>query len=237
MKYFQHKITVLLVFMVVLSSSAGAFELRNLWTSKEEQLLNAIKAGDLSRVEALAADHVNPNAILDRSNDRTALMVASSEGYTNIVNALLKSGAEVNKQNSDGWSALMIAARNGHINIVQALLNAGASVHLKTKGHDKYYWTALHTAVLGGHTDVVRLLLKNGADINGEGSDADMLELAASEGHLDTVRLLLSSGADPRKNYTIVDAARKSPEIQRLLLQAGAPAPGSGVIEEIRIRP
>ncbi len=54
--------------------------------------------------------------------NRTALMYASLLGYTEIVDLLIKAGADVNLQDNDGWTALMIASLRGYVKIVELLI-------------------------------------------------------------------------------------------------------------------
>jgi hypothetical protein len=65
--------------------------------------------------------------------EATGLTIASSKGHIQIVQALLKVGADPNKVDNRGFTALMGAAYHGHLNVVQALLKAGADPCLKNK--------------------------------------------------------------------------------------------------------
>ncbi|XP_047122383.1 ankyrin repeat, SAM and basic leucine zipper domain-containing protein 1 isoform X1 [Hydra vulgaris] len=83
----------------------------------------------LGCVEAL----VHANAHID-SHDRylmTALMYASKQGYSKIVDFLCKSGASVNYQDTRGWTALCFASRHGHSHVAKVLLQHNAN-HLLT---------------------------------------------------------------------------------------------------------
>ena len=50
---------------------------------------------------------------------------------TRVVELLLRHGAEVNPQISDGATALMVAAGEGHERVVELLLRHGAEVNLQ----------------------------------------------------------------------------------------------------------
>jgi ankyrin repeat protein len=123
----------------------------------------------------------------------TALHWAVDSGSVEIVDLLLKNGANVNaKYEKSGFiTPLHLAATGGDIKIVQQLLSAGADLGAK------YYYmdeTPLHLAAKNGHANVVKLLLEKGADINAvlqNGSTA--LHLAGSPG---VVAVLLSFGAN-----------------------------------------
>jgi len=68
----------------------------------------------------------NPNVDGD-----TALMMASTFECEGCVRLLIKSGANVNDTNDDGWSALHYAAHKGHLAIAKRLLEGGADLTLR----------------------------------------------------------------------------------------------------------
>jgi ankyrin repeat protein len=87
---------------------------------------------------------------------RTALCIAASNGYTQIVKTLLANGADVNIKDRDvhDRTALILAADNGHTEVVKVLLANGADVNSK----DEFGFTALACAKKGGHMQIVSLL-------------------------------------------------------------------------------
>ena len=58
----------------------------------------------------------------------TALVCAARGGHQGIVELLLKQGADINSQDSDGDTALMKAACKCHQGVVQLLLEQGAQI-------------------------------------------------------------------------------------------------------------
>jgi ankyrin repeat protein len=58
-------------------------------------------------------------------------MSASKNGHRDIVDLLLKNGANLDSQQSDGWTSLMLASQNGHRDIVDLLLQNGVAVDTK----------------------------------------------------------------------------------------------------------
>ena len=69
----------------------------------------------------------------------TALHKASFNGHEVVVDSLIRAGANLDAQNSDGNYALLTAASNGHKSILESLIRAGASLDLR----NKYGFTAL----------------------------------------------------------------------------------------------
>ncbi|XP_032884017.1 KN motif and ankyrin repeat domain-containing protein 4-like isoform X1 [Amblyraja radiata] len=86
---------------------------------------------------------------------QTALMLAVSHERTDMVTALLSSGANVNIQDTDGSTALMCASENGHVEIVKLLL---AQPGCNSALTDKDDSTALDIAMQAGHKDIAELL-------------------------------------------------------------------------------
>jgi ankyrin repeat protein len=120
----------------------------------------------------------------------TALMVASQNGYANVVGLLLHHGAEVPRR----CTALFLAAREGHAATVQMLLDAGADPNTRHNYPDieKQWGTALNVAARSGSAETVRVLLDQPS------IDADALDdygepairTASARGHIDCVQLL-----------------------------------------------
>lgn len=144
----------------------------------------------LQKLEALLGRRVkatNPKALytelakLGTADDRLAW--AAEKGHTDVVRALLNSGADVHAEDD---YALRISSSNGHYDTVRLLLNNDADVHA-------IYDEALRLASEHGLSDIVKLLLDNGADVHAEEDEA--VRMAEANGFEDVVRLLLYYGA------------------------------------------
>ena len=71
-------------------------------------------------------------------------MWAAAKGKVDVVQELLKHGANVNAQGKWGNAALMIAAVKGHLQVVQELLGAGANIEAQNNaGNTALIW-AIH---------------------------------------------------------------------------------------------
>lgn len=155
------------------------------------------------------------------SSGMTALMWASRNGHDDIVDYLIKSGANI-KLKAQGISALIFAVESGHVGCVKLLLNAGANPMDRTSDDD----SSLLCACSFGFDDVAKVLIGAGASalealvvscVQGKNAtvrslvEADLVDVntvwedlmvtplagACVAGHLSTVRLLLALGADP----------------------------------------
>ncbi len=82
-----------------------------------------------------------------KCDDTTPPLIAASS--TEVLQVLLKHGANINVQNKDHKTALMVAAGNGRIDLVKLLLKSGADPDIIAPQHFAYrqgFGTALHLA-------------------------------------------------------------------------------------------
>ncbi|XP_058510003.1 caskin-2-like isoform X5 [Solea solea] len=149
---------------------------------KEQELLQAVKSGDLLSTQKL----------LSRlKSSRNKLL-----GSTKKLN--------VNYQDSDGFSALHHAALTGTTELLSSLLEAQASVDIK----DSNGMRPLHYAAWQGKAQSVLMLLRCGAAVNGVSMDGHIpLHLAAQYGHYEVSEMLLQHQSNP----CLVNKAKKTP--------------------------
>jgi len=85
----------------------------------------------------------------------SALMIASTKGYLDIVNLLIENGANPNTRSQNGYTALMIASESGFEEIVEALINYNNESldYINLDGE-----TALDLAQENGHDSIVKIL-------------------------------------------------------------------------------
>jgi uncharacterized protein len=93
---------------------------------------------------------------------RAPLHYAARDGDCRVVEELLRTAADPNAQDDDGWTALHFAAQSNSVTCARALLAAGARVDLR----DSHGNTPLSTAVFNARGDgaVIVLLREAGAD-------------------------------------------------------------------------
>uniref|UniRef100_A0A452IC59 Kinase D interacting substrate 220 n=1 Tax=Gopherus agassizii TaxID=38772 RepID=A0A452IC59_9SAUR len=127
-------------------------------------------------------------------NGQTPLMLAAEQGNLEIVQELLKKGANCNLEDADNWTALISAAKEGYVDIVEELLNCNVNLEHRDMQYSIYpiIWAAGR-----GHSDIVHLLLQHGAKVNcSDKYGTTPLIWAARKGHLECVKYLLQMGAD-----------------------------------------
>jgi ankyrin repeat protein len=126
--------------------------------------------------------------------NKTPLHIFASIGNSEMVEFLIKSGADVNARDFFGDTPLHEAARYGFADIVRLLLVHGAYVNAKDELGD----TPLHNA---GSREVAELLIRYGADVNAKNEKGETpLHLKAAWGWCaeaaECVELLIRKGAD-----------------------------------------
>ena len=129
------------------------------------------------------------------SEGKTAVMLASSRGYVEIVKFLVGKGSDVNfVPGHNQLNPLLYASCNGHLKIVKCLIKAGADVNfIRNEDHS----TPLLLAASNGHTNIKEILVQSGASVNSTYTeDATPLMKAASYGHIKSLQTLISAGAD-----------------------------------------
>jgi len=151
-----------------------------------EAFSKAALEGDLATVKQALAQPDAAN--LADPDGRTALMLASFNGHTEIAALLLDSGAKIDTRDQTGRTPLMYACSGPNDATVALLLKRGAGVDL---ADSEEHWTPLMFAAAEGHLGVVRLLLAAGAnpgaaDIDGE----DSIMFARSRGFTELADLI-----------------------------------------------
>ncbi|KAB5515042.1 ankyrin repeat protein, partial [Coniochaeta sp. 2T2.1] len=89
------------------------------------------------------------------------LRTAVFTGNCDLVDLLIRYGADINAANSDGKTPLYAAALEGFTQIAEVLLDHGADINIGTTA----MLTPLVAASLKNKPETVRMLLRRGADI------------------------------------------------------------------------
>jgi len=212
------------------TSSRGSLLLFGVWLATigtagaAQRLIDAVKSADTAAVRALLDRHVDVNA--PQEDGTTALHFAADGDNREIVELLVRAGANVKAANRYGATPMWLASVNGNAAVIDVFLKAGADPNTALPEGE----TVLMAAARTGNLDAVKLLLGHRAALNAKegwhGQTA--LMWAAAEGHPGVVQALLDAGADmqARSNggFTALLFAARSGQIgaAKTLLDAGA---------------
>lgn len=130
--------------------------------------LAAICTGNVSLVELFVRHGAKVNDFPSGTNlKRTPLQSAAEGGHIEIVQYLIKLGANINAPAArrGGGTAIQLAAIGGYLGILTILIENGADVDAAASKFDGN--TALEAAARYGRTDTVALLLSAGAGKKG----------------------------------------------------------------------
>ena len=143
------------------------------------------------RYEDIAVQLVHGGADANgwRNNDVNFLELAAKYGMANLVEVLIRNGADLDNY---GSSALSLAVKYGHYDIAFVLLDTGVNVNYKDPRSQQ---SILHMASGSGNADLVGQLLARGALVGQSSGHSSPLYLAATGGNAEVVDLLVDSGA------------------------------------------
>ncbi len=156
-----------------------------------------------------AGAHVRRNCSL--------LSASATNGNTDIIKMALEKGAEVDCEDTYGFTPLESAAISDKTDAVRLLLKAGA--------HVRRNCSLLSASATNGNTDIIKMALEKGAEVDCEDKDGQTpLMRAANNGRIEAVRLLLQAGADVKRNCLPLNASAASgnTDITKMLLEKGA---------------
>lgn len=160
-----------------------------------EKFFESALEGDMATVKQALAQ---PGAATFAGPDgRTALMLASFNGHTEVAELLLNAGAPIDSVDKIKRTALMYASSGPNAVTVAMLVKRGANVNL-TDGEQN--WTPLMFACAEGNTEVARILLGAGANPNAIDSDGDTsLKFAQSKGFKEIAEMITAAQARAAK--------------------------------------
>lgn len=180
----------------------------------------AAQRGDVAEVTRRLAAGDDPNTF-DPTSMRTALHWAAKSNNVEIIDALIKGGADVRVVEKMGRGPLALAAESGSTAAIQRLLDAHADVNAR----DEHGGSPILWAAGLGSPEAVKLLLDAGADANIQDSNGmTPLMWAANVGDPKNVAVLASA---PKINLDATDKVSGETALMR--------AARNGKIEAIKI--
>ncbi|WP_019948146.1 ankyrin repeat domain-containing protein [Hymenobacter aerophilus] len=143
---------LLLVFTLFLTTTL----LARAQSAPPQKVYAAVVKNNPAEVDALLATGTDPNAPVEMMPGfpTTFLVIAAGNGHLDVVKALLKNKAQVDKTDSFQMTPLMAAAANGSLDVVEFLLANGAN----PKAKDKDGKDVLAAAKEGENEQVVKLI-------------------------------------------------------------------------------
>ena len=183
---------------------------------KNALLQSAIKSGDYNLVHLLEQCKADPNTT--DNYGFTPLYEASKNGYIEIIELLIRYGAQPNQDSLtldknlhyigpgfeiDNMTPLHCAVKHGLLETAEVLISHGASVNVQSNQEEVVDVncvpsTPLISAVENKAYEMVELLIKNGAEINAKPIEDDWTALQYAVDNQDTrmKELLIKYGAD-----------------------------------------
>jgi len=158
---------------------------------QKRALVEAARDGNCDIVNALLDKKIYPDVVVNQS---TALNQAVLNSHADVVEALLKHKANIDKPDAGGQHPLMKCARSGKEKLCTILLTAKA----EPNAADSYGQTALHKAARHGHNNICTMLIDNKANLNISETvhGHTPVMFAAIKNSKSTIRILLDAKAD-----------------------------------------
>ncbi len=136
---------------------------------------------------------------------KTALMDASVNGHTSLVEFLLQSGADINITDKNEKTALDYAIENGQLSVTRLLLD---NKQPSQENLNSYLMAAVQQT---SSLNVVNEIIKRGADVNTTDKNLNSpLSMALDKKYLMVIEALIDAGADvSRKVYSDLTQSKK----------------------------
>src|SRR5947209_4333172 len=156
------------------------------------EVADALMAGDDAGARKLVAQHSDVN--VPQPDGATGLHWAVYRSDKEMVDLLLRAGANPKAANREGSTPLWLASINGDAAVLTALLTAGADAN----EHLPLGRSPLMAAARTGNVDAIKVLLAHKADPNAKETlrGTTPLMWAADEGHAAAIKALIDGGAD-----------------------------------------
>ncbi len=195
-----------------------------LGSDSHQAFFKAIKKGDIEKIRSCIEN--KPDLVHAKIvDDDTVLHLAVGIGGRNIVELLIKKGANVNAVNSYKQTPLHYAFYKKSKEMAALLLDNGAHINCRNVWGN----TPFYRAVRSGYMEGIQFLIQRGADINlPSASGKSPLHAAVGRADVTIVDLLLKHGADINSRDTwkqtplFIAASTKAVELVKLLTANGA---------------
>ncbi len=179
----------------VSNDSLFKFGRASLWwkeKSKDEYDFNYYSIGSIKNKEYERDSFAGSGVMGDMSPETSlALINAAKENDLKIVRSVIRRGADLNFQDTDGFTALHLACLKGDEQMVETLVSSMASVNITTNSNRTPLWIASEN----GHFNIVEILLKRNANVKPKsqvaGKDHTALYIARKNGHKNIEKIII----------------------------------------------
>ncbi|WP_264686029.1 MULTISPECIES: ankyrin repeat domain-containing protein [unclassified Wolbachia] len=155
----------------------------------DQELLDAVKVGDMSKVR----DSVNRGANVN-TEDRdgnTPARNAVLKGHFGIFKYLVENGVSLEGKDHRCRPSICDASYSGNLDILKYLIGKGVDINES----DNNGWTPLHFAAWRGYLEVANFLIEKGANINVENIfGRKPIHVAAENNNTNIIEFFLSKG-------------------------------------------
>lgn len=176
----------------------------------------------VSRQKIEMVKKILPHTNINDSNGigMTPLHFAAQNTKLNMVNLLLKSGANPNQVNMNRQLPLHIAAKLGNTRVCKKLAKVS-----NLNAQDADGKTPLYHACENNRSSVVKILVSAGANLElTKKNGYTAIMIASKKGYYNIVKILAENGAEHKKNQCIHFAAKRGhPNVLSILLEHDTP--------------
>lgn len=204
----------------------AGFLLAVLCLAQDNDLFDAARRGDLTKLKTLVGSH--PNTDLRDAHGRTALHEAAANCQMDAYKFLVDAGWDFSARDDQGTRAMTLAVQCLDRNATVASPRPPAAANGPVPGSESLPWS-LQYATAHKQAGLISMLLNMGTNVNSVGSDGNRaLDIACLKGDAASARILLEHGANPNlRNKTgstpLHDAALSgNKEVVEMLLARGA---------------
>lgn len=213
------KFIYLIIFLLVFSFQ-NSFSLSN---EDSDNLFKACEQGNIETVKNLIDLGVNVNAVYEKVG-WTPLMISIIKKNFDIVDLLIKSGADIHFTDDKGNSPFILACLSKNISLITTLIKLGVDVNRRSDE-----WSPLYICALSNNLELLNLLVDAKVNLNApiyKGGAA--LLVAAFSGDIKFIKKLIEFGIDVNliddagKSALDVGCSKGNTELVQVLLDAGA---------------
>lgn len=178
------------------------------------KLLTCLNNKELAPIDDILQENVD-FSVTDKGD--AVIHLAARNGFTDVIDKLLRHGDNVNRTNQNGNFAMHYAAWNGYMATVKFLREKGSTVNAKNQDGD----TPLHFAVMYQSMDFIETLVGIGMKVNAQNKKGETpLHVAVAHNRTEAMEALLICRADPdikdKKGKKPADIAKSSTVAEQL---------------------